>query len=57
MFLFNYLLYVIILSLMCLKIKINRYGEIRGEKKLKLKRFYERIHEHIKRNVKGKREK
>ena len=57
MFLFNYLLYVIILSLMCLKIKINRYGEIRGEKKLKLKRFYERIHEHIKRNAKGKKEK
>ena len=37
MFLFNYLLYVIILSLMCLKIKINRYGEIRGEKKIEIK--------------------
>ena len=37
-------------------IKISKYGEIRQWKKLKLKRFYERINEHIKRNAEGTRE-
>ena len=30
--------------------------KLESEKKLKLKRFYERIHEHIKNNIKGKRQ-
>ena len=30
---------------------------LEGEKKKKSKRFYERIHKHIKRNIEGKKEK
>ena len=52
----NYSLYIIILSLICTKknFKSINVEKLESKKKLKLKKFDEKLHEHIKKNIKEK---